>query len=67
MASPADHDPALDHDQQTALQALRAVFGAEQVTVTDVQPTRRPDPALHADPAWQARLYEEASCTSICS
>ncbi len=69
MSGPTDHRVVLDHDQQTVLQALQAVFGAEHVTVTDVQPTRRPD----ADPAptqtrvWQATLPEEASCTSTCS
>ncbi len=61
MAGPQRHDPALDPDQQAALQALRALFGAEQVTVTNIQPAKRPDPA------WQATLYEEASCISTCS
>jgi hypothetical protein len=53
---------ALDRDQAAALRRLRAVFGAEQVTVADVQPTSQPDqdPALTQAPA-QATLLEEAS------
>ncbi len=69
MDGPAQQRPALDHDQQTALQALQAAFGAEQVTVVCVQPTQRPnpDPAPAQPPTWQATLSEEAACTSTCS
>jgi len=62
-ATRSTHDrPALDRDQAAALHHLRAAFGAEQVTVTDVQPTSQPDqdPALTQAPA-QASLLEEAS------
>ena len=57
------HDrPALDRDQTAALCHLRAAFGVEQATVTDVQPTSQPDqdPARTQAPA-QATLLEEAS------
>ena len=62
MARPHDHRLALDPDQAAALRRLVAAFGAEQVTVTDVQPTSQPDedPALTQAPA-QATLLEEAS------
>jgi hypothetical protein len=62
MARPTHDGPALDLDQAAALRRLRAAFGAEQVTVTDVQPTSQPnkDPALTQAPA-QATLLQEAS------
>ncbi len=69
MTGARDQQPALDSDQAAVLGRLVAAFGAEQVTVTAVQPRERPDPdpARHAAPAWQAALCEEASCTSTCS
>ena len=62
MARPTHDRPALDRDQAAAMHRLRAAFGAEQVTVTDLQPTSQPDqdPALTQAPA-QATLLEEAS------
>ena len=60
MARPTHDGPALDPDQAAALRRLRAAFGAEQVTVIDLQPTSRPDqdPALTQAPT-QATLLEE--------
>jgi hypothetical protein len=70
MATPT-HRPALEPDQAAALRRLLAAFGAEQVTVTCVQPTSRPDPnpnpATAPARAWQATLLEEAPCTSTCT
>ena len=68
MARPTHDRPALDPDQAAALHRLRAAFGAEQVTVTDLQPTSQPDqdPAPTQAPA-QATLLEEASRTSTCT
>jgi len=62
MARPTHDGPALDRDQAAPLRHLMAAFGAEQVTVTDLQPTSQPDqdPALTQAPA-QATLLEEAS------
>jgi hypothetical protein len=62
MARSTHDRPALDRDQAAALRHLRAAFGVEQVTVTDVQPTSQPDqdPAPTQAPA-QATLLEEAS------
>jgi hypothetical protein len=59
MARPTHDRPALDLDQAAALRRLRAAFGAEQVAVTDMQPTEPLD--SNPPPAWQATLLEEAS------
>jgi hypothetical protein len=58
----------LDGDQAAALGRLRAAFGTTQVTVTDLEPTSRPDPgpATTAAAATHPTLLEEASCTSTC-
>jgi hypothetical protein len=49
MARSTHDRPALGRDQAAALRHLLAAFGAEQGTVTDVQPTSQPDqdPAPH--------------------
>jgi hypothetical protein len=62
MARSTRDGPALDPDQAAALRRLRAVFGAEQVTVIDLQPIGRSDQdsASTQAPA-QATLLEEAS------
>ena len=63
MMARSTHDrPALDLDQAAALRRLRAAFGAEPVTVTDLQPTSQPDqdPAPNRAPA-QTTLLEEAT------
>jgi hypothetical protein len=63
MARPTHDRPALDPDQAAALRRLRAAFGAEQVTVIDLQPTSQDDQdsAPTQAPAWQPTLVEEAS------
>jgi hypothetical protein len=63
MDRPARHRLALDLDQTVALDVLRTVFGAAQVTVTNFQPIEPADrhPAATQTPAWQATLCEEAS------
>jgi hypothetical protein len=63
MTRPTHDGPALDPDQAAALRRLRAAFGAEQVTVTDLQPTSQDDQdsAPTPAPAWQPTLVEEAS------
>jgi hypothetical protein len=62
MARPTHHRPALDLELAAALRALHATFGVEQVTVTTVQSTGRPDqdPTPSQAPA-QPTLCEEAS------
>jgi hypothetical protein len=62
MARPTHHRPALDLELAAALRALHATFGVEQVTVTDLHPTSRPeqDPTLSQAPV-QPTLCEEAS------
>jgi hypothetical protein len=63
MARPTHDRPALDPDQAAALHRLRAAFGAEQVTVIDLQPTSQDDQDSGPTqaPAWQPTLVEEAS------
>jgi hypothetical protein len=62
MARPTRDRPGLDLDQAAALRSLRAAFGVEQVTVTDLQPIGRPDqdPTPTQAPE-QPTLLEEAS------
>jgi hypothetical protein len=70
MATPT-HRPALEPDLAAALRCLVAAFGAEQVSVTSIRPTDRPDPnpgpAATPARAWQATLLEEAPCSSTCT
>ena len=61
MGRPAHHRRALDLDQAVALHALQMVFGAEQITVTTIQPMEPTEPDPTQAPAWQATLLEEAS------
>ena len=63
MARPTHDRPALDHGQAAAMHRLRGAFGAEQVTVIDLQPTSQhdQDSAPTQAPAWQPTLVEEAS------
>ena len=62
MGRRPDHRAGLDPDQAAALRHLVVAFGAEQVTVTAIQPIMSPDqdPAAIQTPA-QASLLEEAS------
>jgi hypothetical protein len=62
MARPTHHRPALDLKLAAALRRLRAALGVDQITVTDLQPTGRPDqdPTPIQAPA-QPTLCEEAS------
>jgi hypothetical protein len=63
--------PALEPDLVAALRRMVAAFGAEQVSVTGVQPTSRPNPnpgrAATPARAWQATLLEETPCSSTCT
>jgi hypothetical protein len=62
MARPTHDRPGLDPDQAAALRRLQAVFGVEQVTVTDVRPTDRPDQdSTPTQAPAQPTLLEEAS------
>jgi hypothetical protein len=62
IGRPTYNRAALDLDQAAALRSLQAAFGVEQVTVTDIQPTSRPDqdPTPIQAPA-APTLLEEAS------
>jgi hypothetical protein len=62
MARPTHDRPALDLELAAALRRLRAAFGVDQITVTDLQPIGRPDqdPTPIQAPA-QPTLLQEAS------